>query len=530
MASFTYCEWCSDMHDVWDTLVTTAVLGTERRAFTLSGADTQVDFLLQKIDIKDVDGALLDAAALLAHYRAAGQMPAPPTAAALAAPAPAHDLPLCPARALPHLVAMLGGSQRALLPEWLAALVARGWRVPPAALPDLLELGHQNAALRPALLPAIGARGRWLASQNPEWAYAAALPEVTTFDEAALANAWDTGTRSTRLALLANLRARVPDIARELMARDWASEKAEDRAALLAALETGLSQADESFLEHALDDRSKEVRRTASRLLARLPESRLAARMAERAQMLLTLTTERSGFLGRKQQTHLHAAPPAQCDAAMQRDGIEPQPPALRAKLGERAWWLQQILAAVPPTHWSAAWERSPQALIALAEQSEWKDGILEGWQTAALATHDAGWAEALVRYRPANSELMGLIPAERQEVLLLDILRGDCMPLHKHPVLDLLRATSHTWSTTLTQAVFRTLYRHMRTWRDSYDYQLRGALTDEFSRRVPPTLLPEIAAGWPDEPNIRERWQGVIDKLMITLQFRYDMLRALQV
>ena len=85
MASFTYCEWCSDMHDVWDTLVTTAVLGTERRAFTLSGADTQVDFLLQKIDIKDVVGALLDAAALLAHYRAAGQMPAQPTAAVLAA-------------------------------------------------------------------------------------------------------------------------------------------------------------------------------------------------------------------------------------------------------------------------------------------------------------------------------------------------------------------------------------------------------------------------------------------------------------
>ena len=40
---------------------------------------------------------------------------------------------------------------------------------------------------------------------------------------------------------------------------------------------------DEPFLESALDDRSREVRQQAADLLTRLPDSRLALRMAERA-------------------------------------------------------------------------------------------------------------------------------------------------------------------------------------------------------------------------------------------------------
>ncbi|HRC77482.1 MAG TPA: hypothetical protein PLO33_17495, partial [Kouleothrix sp.] len=135
---------------------------------------------------------------------------------------------------------------------------------------------------------------------------------------------------------------------------------------------------------------------------------------------------------------------------------------------------------------------------------------------------------EALLRHSPAFAELLPLLPVARREALLLEILRGDCTPLHKHPVLELLRKAEHAWSAELARALLRALYRHMRKWRDSYDYQLRGALTDEFARRMPPALLGEIAAGLPDEPDVRERWQGVIDKLLITMQFRHDMLRAL--
>jgi hypothetical protein len=274
------------------------------------------------------------------------------------------------------------------------------------------------------------------------------------------------------------------------------------------------------------------VRRTVAALLVRLPESRLAQRMLARALPVLSLAPkEKSRLLGWRpgQPARLVVAPPAECDAAMVRDGIDPQPPAHRQKLGTKAWLLIQVLGAVPPAIWSGQWQIAPADLLKLAAASEWKAALIEGWRAAALATRDAEWAAALLADDPSAEDLIDALAPAQQERLLLVLLRGDCTPLHKHPVLDLLRKTRHTWSPDLTRAALRAVHRHMRKWKDTYDYQLRGALTEEFARRIPPSMLAEVAAGWPDEPDVRERWQGVIDKLLITLQFRHDMLAALE-
>lgn len=520
------------LNDLWIDLVTTATLGTERRAPAWPQPAGQLGALLSQVGPADREGALLSAAAIVSLYRRAARLPQPSDTPALPA-ADQDDLPVCPPGALQHLAALLDGAQRGLLPEWLAALAQSGRRVPAAYLPALLELGRGQPALHAQIVPVLGARGRWLATQNPAWSYAvpagrSSLPRAD--DRAALAGAWETGARPARLALLLELRTRAPQIARELLAASWATERADDRAAYVAALEHNLSDDDEPLLEAALDDRSKEVRRAAALLLARLPHSRLVGRMCARAQPLLAFVAERPRAFGvrRSRAPQLVVTLPAACDAAMQRDGIVPQLPGHRQKLGERAWWLIQILSAIPPAIWSEQWQVAPATLIGIAAHGEWRQALLEGWQAAALNARDAGWAEALLRHGQSTADLISVLPAERQDALLIEILRGDCMPLHKHPVLDMLRKTEHRWSAALTRAVLRATHRHMRSWNDSYDYQLRGALTDEFARRMPPELLPEIMAGWPDEPAVRERWQGVIDKLLITVQFRHDMLRAL--
>jgi hypothetical protein len=108
-------------------------------------------------------------------------------------------------------------------------------------------------------------------------------------------------------------------------------------------------------------------------------------------------------------------------------------------------------------------------------------------------------------------------------------ILRDDCTPLHTHPVLGLLRQTRHAWSVELTRAVLSVVHRHMRTWKDGYDYQLRSALMEDFGCRMPPAMLEEIAAAWPRDATSIERWHGVIERLLITLEFRRDMLSALR-
>lgn len=521
----------SSLEQLWADLATTALLGTERRALALPAPAEPLGRALAQIDQADQPGALLSAAALLAAYHQAARAPALAKASAAEPCAPEESQP-CPPAALQHLWAIVNGTQRALLPEWLAALSARGRHVPPALLPDLLELGRSQPELRGAIVPALGKRGVWLAAQNSDWAFARGigmrLGESETQDARAHA-LWDTGGRGARAALLLEARESAPERARELLQRTWASDKADERVALLGTFELGLSMGDEPLLEALLDDRSKEVRRSAAGLLARLPESRLVGRMRERAAAMLSWAPPTKGRIfksGRGARLEYH--PPAQFDPAWGRDAVEARPPAHLEKLGERAWWLLQIISCVPPSDWSGGWAAAPAELAEAARQGDWGAALLAGWRAATANHRDAGWAEALLRHDQHASELLAVLAPARQETLLLEILRGDCAPMHKHPVLELLRKTSHAWSAELTRAVLRALYRHMRGWRDTYDYQLRGALTEEFARRMPPALLHEIGGGWPDEPEVRERWQGVLDKLMITLQFRRDMLAAL--
>jgi hypothetical protein len=221
------------LNDLWIDLVTTATLGTERRAPAWPQPAGQLGALLSQVGPADREGALLSAAAIVSLYRRAARLPQPSDTPALPA-ADQDDLPACPPGALQHLAALLDGAQRGLLPEWLAALAQSGRRVPAAYLPALLELGCGQPALHAQIVPVLGARGRWLATQNPAWSYAApagrsSLPRAD--DRAALAGAWETGARPARLALLLELRTRAPQIARELLAASWATERADDRAA-----------------------------------------------------------------------------------------------------------------------------------------------------------------------------------------------------------------------------------------------------------------------------------------------------------
>ena len=528
------------MSDVWEQLLSSAVLGVERRAFATPPTEGALGDLIGQLDASDPERALLAAAAAVAVFQRTGRLASientPPPAAC-----EPDTLLACSPRAARHLALLLGGTHRALLPEWLAALASAGRRAPAALLPDLLELGRTHADLRVAILPALDRRGRWLAAQNPDWSYARTeLPGLRAESEteslnpqpAVLSTQWETGARPARLLLLAELRRSAPALARGLVESTWAAERADDRAAFVAALAVGLSIEDEPLLESALDDRSKEVRRAAAELLTRLSDSRRAQRMLARALPLLAwVPAEKPRMLGLRQgqPARLEIVLPGACDQPLIRDGIESKPPPDRRDLGEKAWWLFQILRAVPPAIWSRRFNVAPVELIEAAARGEWHALLHEVWGAAAITFQDADWAESLLRADLHQSELLAVLAPARQEALLLALLRGDVAPLHKHPVLGLLRQTRHRWSAELTRAVLGAVRRHMSAVNAGNDHQLRSAITEDFAQRIPPTMLDEIADGWPNDEAARERWQGVIDRLLIIVQFRRDMLDALR-
>ncbi|MGV9290381.1 DUF5691 domain-containing protein [Streptomyces sp. NPDC003719] len=407
----------------WEELVTSALLGTQRR--TPRGLAPG----------RDAPAALLDVAAVETVRRRAGLSPA--RAARRPQPAPDDDRPPLPAAAARRLTMLLtdrpgtaGGGRRGtapdlmeLLPQWLAAANARGFAAPPETLPALLDAARGRTDLRPAALAFAGPRALWLARLNPDWRFALrATPGGGTGlpgPEAAerIRELWQEGLFAERVALLASLRSRDPAAARGLLASTWATERAEDRLMFLDSLREGLTPADEPFLEQALADRSRNVRATAAELLSALPGSALAARMAARALTCVSLDLAPG-------RPAIAVEAPHECDAGMERDGVVPKPPTGR---GERSWWFGQLVEAAPLGAWPARLGgRTPEEIVALPVTDDWEGELHAAWCRAAVRQRDAAWARALLG-APTAPEAGGpgaVSLAERAK--LLGTLGGD--------------------------------------------------------------------------------------------------------
>lgn len=430
-----------DSARVWEELVTSALLGTDRRPPpALAGATgagvtgqgrtgpgvtgpdvtgpgvtgpgvtgpgaTGPGVTGSGLTRADLPGALLDAAALHTVRRRAGLRPGPAAPPPDPAPEdPRRPLPEAARRRLDQLLAGRAAPSPAagrrgaapdlteLLPQWLTLANERGYKAPPAALPALLDAARARTDLRPQALRLAGPRGLWLAGLNPEWRFAlrgtgAAGRLPSPGDTEGVRALWDEGLFAERVALLAAVRTGDPAAGLALLASTWAAERAEDRLMFLDSLRTGLSDADEEFLEAALADRSRNVRATAAELLSALPASAFAGRMAGRAATCVGL--DRTA-----ESPTISVEAPHECDAAMQRDGVVPNPPAGR---GERSWWLGQLVEAAPLACWPVRFGgRTPEEIVALPVADDWQGELHAAWCRAAVRQRDASWSRALL-------------------------------------------------------------------------------------------------------------------------------------
>ncbi len=510
------------MSALWPDIVKIALLGTERQAADWPAAEGPLGQLLAQLDPSQREASLLSAAAAISLYQRTGSMPTL-DAQAPSPPCAAEELPWCSPRAGGHLKALCRGEHAEVLPEWLAAAGARNKLALPETLPALLDLGRDKPELRAAVLPVLGQRGRWLAAQNPGWDYVAG----DTDDE----SVWHTGSRAGRLTWWKRLRSQNPGRARELLASGWAKESPEERADFLRAFQIGLSPEDEPFLEMALDDRRKEVRQEAAGLLARLPGSAFIQRMTARVQPLLKFTApQKGGLLRSARKAQLTVELPAQCDRTMQRDGIELK----RQGIGEKAWWLMQMIGYLPPSFWNQTWQATPEDILAAAARCEWKNELREAWIQAAIRHRDATWAEHLLpvwieeKAFQGENGLMEVLPPERREAFLFRLIAESKKSLFNHPqALSLLEECQHPWSERLTRMVLDQLRRGI-TRKEPLHWHRQ--LVKELARWMAPALAGEAATGWPNVAEHPELSSQTIDEMLALLHFRHDMLEALNV
>lgn len=393
---------------------------------------------------RDPAAVLLESAALLEAFARGGVVAGTgsPTE-----PAEDDDRPLLPAAPAARLGRMLSENSP-FLDEWFEAAAPRDFRAPDALCSLLLEQAKARAALRERLLTLAGARGRWLAAQHPQWRN---LVHAKPDDD----RVWSHGTPSERRSWLAALRRSDPRAAGEALARSWRSEPAHVRIDLISVLEEGLALDDEPLLESALDDSRAEVRRTAADLLARLPDSAFAARMAER-----------SGRWLRLEHSQLVADPPDRLDDAARRDGIADRTANTAYRLDGAphvtAEWLRRVIAATPLRHWDALFG-APTKAIRIGMPAELLGPITAGWADATLAQGDTRWAATLFEVL-SGTPTLGADPEVRRRLFALLPIEAQLNHLR---ALDsswlaeielLVHAVPHPWPVTLAQHLVQLL------------------------------------------------------------------------
>ncbi|MGW0782085.1 DUF5691 domain-containing protein [Streptomyces sp. NPDC002913] len=517
----------------WEDLVTSALLGTDRRPLRAEGGSPAGP------------SELLDAAAMHTVRRRASLRPA--SGAAVPSPAPddpRHPLPAAARHRLAQLLAdhsaPPGGGRRGaapdlteLIPQWLITAGTRGFRAPAELLPALLDAARARTDLRPLALAFAGPRGLWLAGLNPEWRFAlrassqgAHRPDPE--DPEAVRELWDEGLFAERVALLGAVRERDPGAARSLLAATWSTERAEDRLMFLDSLRAGLSGADEAFLEEALADRSRNVRSTAAELLSALPESALARRMAARATSCVN--PDRTGGA-----VSIAVEAPHECDAAMQRDGVVPVPPSGR---GERSWWLGQLVEAAPLGVWVERFDgRTAQELVALPVADGWAGELHAAWCRAAVRQRDPDWARALLgapSTPPANgpgtaslaerSKLLATLPSAERALWVAGFVAAHGLS----EAFQLLGVCAVPWDAPLGRSVVDAL--DIARDAGSYPWSFSGVMglaerclnPAEADRLAVLTTTPDEPEG--ASPGAGGYWSEAFQRLVSTLRLRATM------
>jgi hypothetical protein len=369
---------------VEDPFVALAVVGTSRHGQVNPTTGTPVDPLLATLPDGEQERKLLLSAGARAIYLQAGQQAQ--TGPQLPAPAVPEKLPACSDGVALLLSRLLEGEQAELLPEALERLRQTGKRLPYHLLP--IALAKRDKGLQALLFPVLGERGLWLGHLNSSWKWVQNfLPSETADLPDDAETLWQEGTPAQRVEVLRRLRTVDPAKAREWLAETWKRERAEVRVDMLATFESNLSAEDEDFLEKALDDRALSVRETAVRILPHLAEAAFAGRMRERGAAILQAVP------GKKSKPTLQVSLPENPGDDWKRDGLSEKSPN---NLGQRAWWMVQVLEKIPPAFWETQFALEPQALVAAIAKDEWATSVIDGWSRAAVTYRASNWSRPL--------------------------------------------------------------------------------------------------------------------------------------
>ena len=461
---------------------------------------------------------ILKAAAIHNKLYTAAQIP---VAANSNHPAPAQEetQAYCNAPRKQQLQYVLKQKYDGILSELLQLLIDKKVIAVPELLPELLQYGANRPSLQPLIRQFVGNRGSWLAQFSPEWRYAtlSSIKDDETFFY---------GNYDDRLLYLKEIHAQQPVRAIELLEQVWESEGFTARADFITALGHQPADSDEAFLENALQDKRKEVRDQAARLLARLPHSRLVQRMQQLIENLVVYDAKKNKF---------EVALPETCTTHMKRDGILARKSFIKDH-GPKANQLAQIIAKVPPQWWEKTFYKNPQQLLHLASKTEWKNVFVWGWAMAAKNFENYDWVlachqfylDTFFKHDWSNFSIDFLyknLPNPIFNQLAKAYLEADNKKVlsDEHPIVTFLLAEGQPWDDNSSLPVIKRIQNTIHQGAYVFHWNLKTVLK-RAAFAINPQLYAKIQEGWPEQVHAWHSWQKEVDNMLTMLKFRLEI------
>jgi hypothetical protein len=393
-----------------------------------------------------------------------------------------------------------------------------GFTLPHPSLAEILDFAKNRQPLHAPLCRVLGARGHWLAQQNLEWNKMILAPVEAALDAEAAGSIWQTGSESQRIALLDVLRGRDSDLARSFVEQTWNDDAIEFRLKVVRNFVKGLTSRDEAFLESVLDDRRKEIRIAARDLLMHLPESSFRERQLARLSEYVQVQREKGRLV-------LSVEPPKNCDKAMERDGIQKKVPA-GMKIGEKAWWLRQVLALVPPSLVAERLKIAPAELLGCTDDATWGVDLADGFHQACRSGLDSGFSDALVKCdgeRYADL-LPKMSPNERIALVTanLRVIQGAKVRI----AIEQALSSAATVPIELAQAILDVL-RKLTVAKYDANTAPWPATWEQIAYALPEACLGEALNDWPRQGEHWDTWQAAFDRFSAPTLLRLEILQT---
>jgi hypothetical protein len=197
-------------------------------------------------------------------------------------------------------------------------------------------------------------------------------------------------------------------------------------------------------------------------------------------------------------QSKIQVTLPEACDESMRRDGVEPTPPQ---GMGEKAWWLGQMVACIPITFWNDHLSLPPTECVQDAEKTDYAEVLLPAWAKATKRGRQLEWAQATLEYALGanrNFQLLSVVevlpPAHRDSVVIKLLSSDRNLVGYAQPGFNLLQCCPGPWTDRLGRALLEFLQFQVKQ-----NQEGKLSLTyiwfpnpEQFAMNVPVTLAAE--------------------------------------